>query len=224
MRSIIPIQALVAGLILIGVASEASAAIVTYTYTGTVGYGYDLSGVFGSNTILTGEAFKLVEKFDTSKAAYKYVDSSLSLQFGGSSNSAPGSASLIVTIGTGTRSISDVSDFVFSASSSGNHQDFVKNDSGFEYSGFYIASPLIPADYAQAFSLNSSNAMFTGNYQYSTPTQNAYASFDVSALTVTNSTMSPVPLPGSLPMFAAALLGLGGIGYAVGRKRAASEV
>jgi hypothetical protein len=47
-------------------ASAANAAIITVTATGTVKYGYDQSGIFGSaNTDLTGSLFSVVATFDT---------------------------------------------------------------------------------------------------------------------------------------------------------------
>ena len=42
------------------------------------------------------------------------------------------------------------------------------------------------------------------------------------AITISNTTLSAVPLPASAPMFGAALLGFAGLGYAAKRKRAAA--
>ncbi|MCW6506700.1 PEP-CTERM sorting domain-containing protein [Lichenifustis flavocetrariae] len=203
-------------------AVPASAASVTYTYAGIVDYGYDRAGIFGSNTELTGQAFRLIETFDFAKAAYRYVDAEQSLQFGGTERGFSNSASLTLTIGDTLRSIADLSDYIYSGSVTGKHQDFVKDSSGYEYSGFYVASTLMPADYGSQFSLTSKDATFIGNYQYFDANDAAratYASFDVSSLTVTNAAISAVPLPGSLSMFGAGLLGLGVVRYGVRRRQ-----
>ena len=201
-------------------AGPASAASVTYTYTGIVDYGYDRAGIFGSSTDLTGQTFRLIETFDFAKAVYRYVDAEQSLQFGGTERGSPDSASLTVTIGKTSRSIADLSDYIYSGSVTGKHQDFVKDSSGYEYSGFYVASTLMPADYGSQFTLTSKDATFIGNYQYFDAKDSAratYASFDVSSLTVTNGAISAVPLPGSLSMFGAGLIGFGALGYGIRR-------
>lgn len=74
---------------------------------------------------------------------------------------------------------------------------------------------------------------YTGGIIYSTDfTSPEYAASDVKrtdgtpyltsgTLTLVSSTMTPVPLPASAPLFSAALIALGAVGYAAKRKRAA---
>ncbi len=48
--------------------SSASAAIVRVTYTGTVSFGYDQTGVFGApDAYLTGESYTVSYVFDTTR-------------------------------------------------------------------------------------------------------------------------------------------------------------
>ncbi len=124
-----------------------------------------------------------------------------------------------------SRPIRDLSNYIYSGSVTGKHQDFVKDDKGYEYSGFYIQSSQMPANYAQAIVLDRANATFIGNYQYFDAVDSSratYASFDVASLTVSVGPISPVPLPGTLPLFAASLGALGAAGYAVKRRKALS--
>jgi hypothetical protein len=67
-------------LALVGFTFPASATIIEVTYTGTVSYGFDSTGVFGSpNTDLGGDAYKATYLFDTtlgytlSNPAYNYA-------------------------------------------------------------------------------------------------------------------------------------------------------
>ncbi len=214
--------AVVCGLVLpIGVAQ---AAIIQYTYTGTVDYGYDRAGIFGENESLTGETFTLVERFDTSNNSYRYVDTAQSLQFGGSTRGAADSASLTVTIGGVDRSIADLEDYIYSGSVTGKHLDFVKDETGYEYAGFYVESPYLAVDYGTPLTLDASQATFIGNYQFfstADPTLATYASFDVRSLTV--GTISAVPLPDSLALFGTTLLAVGAGSWARRRMRPATQ-
>jgi hypothetical protein len=193
---------------LVGQAARSEAATIQYTYTGTVGYGYDRAGIFGKAESLTGSEFTLVERFDTARNTYRWVDTAQSLQFGGSTRGVSDSASLSVTIGGVTRNIADLEDYIYSGSVTGKHQDFVKDETGYEYAGFYVQSSFMKADYGAPMSLDAADATFIGNYQYFDATDDrraTYASFDVRNLTVTSS-ISAVPLPGSLALFGASLL------------------
>lgn len=193
-----------------GLAGRAEAALVQYTYIGTVGYGYDRAGIFGSAESLTGQAFTLVERFDTAQNTYRWVDAAQSLQFGGSTRGVPGSASLTVTIGGVSRSIADLEDYIYSGSVTGKHQDFVKDETGYEYAGFYVESPFMQADYGAPLTLSADQASFVGSYQFfdaSDAQRATYASFDVQTLTV--GALAVVPLPGSLALFGASLIAVG---------------
>ena len=201
---------------LVGQAARCEAALIQYTYTGTVGYGYDRAGIFGASESLTGSGFTLVERFDTARNTYRWVDAAQSLQFGGSTRGVAGSASLTVTINGVSRSIADLENYVYSGSVTGKHQDFVKDETGFEYAGFYVQSPLIKADYGAPLTLDAMEATFIGNYQFfdaSDIGRATYASFDVRSLTVAS--ISAVPLPGGLALFGASLA----LGAAVPRLR-----
>lgn len=192
---------------LVGLAARCEAALIQYTYAGTVDYGYDRAGIFGTAESLTGAGFTLVERFDTARNAYRWVDAAQSLQFGGATRGVAGSASLTVTIGGVSRDVADLEDYIYSGAVTGKHQDFVKDETGFEYAGFYVQSPLIEADYGAPLSLDASNATFIGNYQLfdaSDARRATYASFDVRSLTV--AAISAVPLPGSLALFGASLV------------------
>ena len=200
---------------LAGLAGRAEAAIVQYTYVGTVGYGYDRAGLFGTAESLTGQAFTLVERFDTARNTYRWVDTAQSLQFGGSTRGVPDSASLIVTIGGVSRSIADLEDYIYSGSVTGKHLDFVKDETGYEYAGFYVESPLMNADYGAPLTLDADQARFIGSYQFfdaANAQRAAYASFDVRSLTV--GAISAVPLPGSFALLGASLVAVGiGTGF-----------
>lgn len=69
--------ALVAGLSLVGFGSAARAAIEDVTYTGTVYYGTDVTGVFGPpNSALDGDPFTIVFVFDpalTTPSGFSYT-------------------------------------------------------------------------------------------------------------------------------------------------------
>ncbi|MDX7949576.1 hypothetical protein P7D22_00080 [Lichenihabitans sp. Uapishka_5] len=211
MKAVGPMALLLISAAALGTSSVAArASIIQYTYTGQVGYGYDRAGLFGNAETLTGERFTLVERFNTDRSAFRYVDAAQSLQFGGQQRGAPGAASLTVTIGGVSRSIADLEDYIYSGSVTGKHLDFVKNATGYEYGGFYVESPLMRADYGSATTLNADQARFIGNYQYFNAADASlatYASFDVGRLTV--GLVSAVPLPGSLALFGGALLILG---------------
>jgi hypothetical protein len=185
----------------------AQAAVIQYTYAGVVDYGYDRAGIFGTDQSLTGDPFTLVERFNTDTAAFRYVDAAQSLQYGGSQRGTPNSASLTITIGGASRSIADLEDYIYSGSATGKHLDFVKDATGYEYAGFYVSSPQMPAHYGTAVSLTAAQATFIGNYQYfsqTDPSLATYASFDVHTLDV--GSISAVPLPSSLSLFGSTLL------------------
>ena len=193
-----------------GLAGRSEAAIIQYAYSGTVGYGYDRAGIFGAAESLTGLDFTLVERFDTAHNTYRWVDTAQSLQFGGSTRGTRDSASLTVTIGGVSRSIADLEDYIYSGSVTGKHLDFVKNETGYEYAGFYVESPFMQADYGSPMTLGADQARFIGSYQFfdaSNVQRATYASFDVRSLTV--GTISAVPLPDSLAMLGASLIAVG---------------
>lgn len=193
-----------------GLAGRSEAAVIQYTYSGTVGYGYDRAGIFGSAASLTGLDFTLVERFDTARNTYRWVDTAQSLQFGGSTRGTPDSASLTVTIGGVSRSIADLEDYIYSGSVTGKHLDFVKDETGYEYAGFYVESPFMQADYGAPLTLGADQARFVGSYQFfdaSDAQRATYASFDVRTLTV--GAISAVPLPGSLALLGASLIAVG---------------
>ena len=195
---------------LAGLAGRSEAAIIQYTYTGTVDYGYDRAGIFGAAESLTGLNFSLVERFDTTHNTYRWVDTAQSLQFGGSTRGTPGSASLTVMIGGVSRSIADLEDYIYSGSVTGKHLDFVKNETGYEYAGFYVESPFMQADYGMPLTLGADQARFIGSYQFfdaSNAQRATYASFDVQTLKV--GAISAVPLPSSLALLGASLIAVG---------------
>jgi hypothetical protein len=209
-------------------APQASAAILTYTYTGTVAFGTDYSNVFGLSTRdLTGQAFTVVETFDTNNTSLKSSNgTTFSYQQGGSSRGKPstGATATISIGGSAARPLlndyadstqnntvpgNPSSDTRFQALSSGVGLPFYEETLQFD-----IYAPSLTFDYTQPFSLTTQNAAFSGSYSLSGDI-NAFANFSpaTATLTVTN-----VPLPAALPLFGGALLGVAGLGIASRQK------
>lgn len=203
---------------------QAPAAIIQWSYAGTVSYGYDRAGIFGDGADLTGESFTVVERFDIARGAFRYADGDQSFQSGGSQNGAAGSASLTVTIGGVSRTIFDLEDFIYSGSATGSHLDYVKDGTGYEYAGFNVESPYLPANYTTAITLDAAQATFIGNYQFFSridPALDTYASFDVATLEV--EPFQAVPLPGGMALFGTTLIVFAGGHHIRRRWRARAE-
>ena len=217
----------VAALAVLGTVSIASAAIVNVTYTGTISSGFDTTGVFGpANSSLTGDPYTTSYSFDTT-IGFIFSDPNINATIGG-----PGSATFepspslggVVTIngysvtiggsyfgeiyglndGTTSQSYHDVRDFLL--------YDPTTYDYNIMYNRIYSTSALIPksitTSYAYAVTGDDLAYGVVQFSHYSNPDgQIDYAIANLSPETLTVST---VPAPAALPLFASglALMGL----------------
>jgi hypothetical protein len=226
------------GLVLLGLLAQtpqASAAILTYTYTGTVSYGSDDSHVFipadDTSTSLSGKSFTVVETFDTANTSIVNSNgSTFSYQQGGSSRFQPSSgATATISIGgSAPRSfLNDYADSTANNTVPGNPANETRITGSYSGASFYeeslqfdIYSPLLTYDYTKPFSLTTAdNAAFSGTYQLSALNPDAFVSANLQPTSVTL-TVSQVPLPAALPMFGGALISLAGFGFGLSRRRA----
>lgn len=207
---------------------SAKAAIITYTYTGTVTSGMDGAGLFATmGSDLTDRMFKVIETFDTSKASTAhapYTDGkTYSEGEGGSNLKEPSFATSRVTIGGQTISVSPITYAeAYSLKGTKSQEDYtlvqslVSSENYYknEYSNFNAYSSLLSYDYRQPGVYTSANTIFDGSFSYeqgaseAAITRYTYANFEVSKLVI-----SAVPLPASAPMFGAALIAFAIFGY-----------
>lgn len=222
-------------------AGQASAAPLAFTYKGTISSGTDYDGLFGTvGADLSGKSFEVIETFDTAKAAGSYSYGNYNYLYGGAKNGGADFSTSKIKIGSSAfRSIG--SDYSALYTTAGYNSNIVEtSDSSYsnhtysgsyEYTSLWASAPSLTIDNQPTTVLfdgitSSGGGYFnsyaytyddTGwNYQGST---RAFANLNLQSLTIAS--VSAVPLPASAPMFGAALLGLGAVGFGVRRRKAA---
>ncbi len=221
---------------------QAFATPLTFTYEGTVSYGVDNDGLFGAaGTDLAGKTFKLIETFDLSKAAGSYSYFGYNVSYGGAKNGSADFATSKIKIGSSAfYAISnDYSSLVSANGSNSNAVQTYNSTYGnnvYSWSGTYTSlnaySPYLTGDnqptkiqfdgqtsYGYGYFNDYSYNYDYNNWNFQSATH-AYANLNLQSLTIAS--VSAVPLPASAPMFGAALLGLGAVGFGVRRRKAAA--
>lgn len=214
-----------------GLIGDASATIVSYTYTGTLGS--DLYQAYKPIPNTAGSAFKIVLQSDSTVAG---SDDFRIKQFTAAGQDVArldydvfASVGIDTThvVGFGFRTLS-LAGGLFTGGPTDLH---IFNDLG-----LYVWSPVMSADFTKPIVLTSSNATFaypgmTSYFRWgiSDPhtgfLANDFTYLNVTRLEIMNSDYPPqvppaVPLPPAAPMFGAALIVLGGIRFGLKRKRA----
>ena len=202
-------------------AAPACAATVTATYTGTIGTGNSASNFFEVGEDLAGVAFMLVFVYDTLIG----VDSSPSFDqvYGGSQEVTPGHE--VSPMLSATLTINAIE---FSQSPAQFGQATLWNDAVTSYA-YHFAGSIYSATTGESFLAASvsrddgsilgdilaaqeiggpglAGSLFQEDQGYFSVDTQTYGTLVVDNLSIT---VAAVPLPGSLPLFAAALLGLG---------------
>lgn len=198
--------------------SAADAAIVTATYTGTVGGGFSDTNYFGIGNVLDGSIFSLVFQYDTMIGA----DASpvFDQVYGGTLVWAPGHGitpmlSAVLTIGSVFFSF-DATTYGQATTLDNGADSYVYHLAGFnlanqtyvgisEYQG--TGSVLVDIDAPQeidgGFVPSPFFALDQGDFRLDDGTSGSLKVDHVSI------TVATVPLPATLPLFAVALLGFG---------------
>ncbi len=225
----------IAVLMLAGTAGKASAAIVTETFTGTVlnnGLSFDLAGLFGSASnnsgALDGDAFKLVFTIDTALGTGSFSDAGSQFK-SGQAYSLPQAVSASIEINGFTQQV--FGSWFGTASQSNNPSagstGLSTLDTGVEDTGYgsaevhiQVFDPAIPGNLLTPFTFDpAAQNVFTdasGGFNIGAHSNEAGGSLDITGVSVQ---VSSVPLPASLPMFGAAILGLGAVGFAVKKRK-----
>ena len=212
----------IAGAILMGVAAPASATVLTATYQGLTGSVSDPAGLFGAGAA-SGQFFTLTFTFDTSKGS----DSTTGVPGQGSASfNGSGGETATLSFNNLSQSITD-DEANFFQGSFGNIFGITGVQSIAESAAdgetyaeiFRNADPAVPFTYKTPFSnnINDGNGSSDGQFLkgealiFLNPTTFTLAVVD-------NGTVSPIPLPASLPLFAAAVIGLGVAGLSLKRR------
>ncbi len=226
----------VAGVALIGAVSQAFAAIVDVTYTGTVTQGWDQTGIFGivdnSGNAYVGDSYVANYMFDTtlgttlSSPGENYAYGGTQIPFPAPNPGLSGS----ITINGVTVPINPPygSSEILGLNNGSNSQqlDYLENDGsgpyGAELSGEFLAldtsisaSITTPLSYVAADDPNQSGAVVVTLSACSDPTCDTYTIFtqvygNVQTFTVT---ASPTPLPSTWLMLLTGFVGLGFFAY-----------
>jgi PEP-CTERM motif len=220
-----------AGLALFGTVDPSSAEIITYTYTGTVASGFDVTGDFGAaNTSLTGDPFTLVFSYDPNKGTL-HATGGVVYQNGGTGTYASygtNPISAILKIGAGGASTNftglgnDYGDnglafynsmavesiqYASTSSNDGQHVKYVKMVGGAEGLNFDAPTNVVLIENAQGQFQDS----ICNNSACSSPTLD-YANLDATKLVA----VSGVPEPSTWAMM---VLGFAVVGFVAHRRR-----
>ena len=219
--SILP--ALLLGAIATGVATQALAAIVDVTYTGTISSGYDQYNTWGTgNHDLTGDSFRLVFTVDTS-IGYRSTDNSPSLVYdeiyGGSAYPISSPVSAVLTIGGNSMivpgpfaSYAGNVQQLAPVYSSTSEQVFGSSNSNYIVAYAYTDNSLFPGSLTTPFDVAITGGITT--YGYFTLSDvdplSTYGYLDITNVS------SAVPEPSTWAML---LLGFAGIGFMAYRRK-----
>jgi hypothetical protein len=225
----------VAAVAMLAGVSQASAAIMDVTYTGTVSLGTDTFGVFGiPGRDLAGQSWVATYTFDTlSSPSYSYSSSYHNYVYGGSSHentSSPVLSSMITINGVGKVVVGSYSGFDIGYNNgfhTGNNSGYSTQHHIAENSGSGSHEYLINYIYNYNASLLASittpftHTVDANDYAYGTyylangtGSESIYAK--LATLTVSEHGVAAVPEPSTWAMM---LLGFAGVGFAAYRKK-----
>ena len=203
MQKLFSIAALFIAVCFVAPAANA-ATIVTATWTGTIRAGNDAGNHFGG-TLNAGDAFRLKSVFDTSKGTFSPAN--------GGTISGGGMATMTINGHDFTFAL-DPSTYKLGAS--GDVEMFLGDTAQtFLSAGFFAAG--LPNSILTAFDKDCKGAGFCSGTFEIAGLHFSGAAFDATHLTVA---IARTPLPASLPLFAATMLGLG----LVCRRKAATPI
>jgi hypothetical protein len=222
----IKLVSVVAGVAMLGGVSQASAAIMDVTYTGTVYSGYDTFGFFGiAGASLVGSSWVATYTFDTlSSPSTSYSSSSQNYVYGGSQygNTSPVLSSMITINGVGKAvdgsylgydlgynygSMSQ--QYHHAENQSFGHQEYLENYF-LDYNLSLPASITTPFTHTFDYDRGASGTYYLSN---GTGSETIFA--QLATLTVSEH-VGAVPEPSTWAMM---LLGFAGVGFAAYRKR-----
>jgi len=213
----------IAGVALLGAASQASAAIVTFTYTGTLSYGYDEYNTFGTgNTNLTGDMFSLVFTANTA-LGLRYTGTTYDEVAGGSTYGAPTPVTAVLTINSHSEDFNGAYE-AYAANQTVNTVEAAYIDSLDEVNATAqtSSSTTFPSSLTTPFNIPIDGKNVTGNgefYLYNPDPIYTFGNFDL------NNVSSVVsPLPSTWSMLIAGFVGLGFFAYRGSKKNAALAV
>jgi hypothetical protein len=223
----IKLVSVIAGVAMLGGVSQAAAAIMDVTYTGTVSSGTDYLGVFGTaGANLTGSSWVATYTYDTS-LGYLSSSSSLYQLYGGSAYyyapTSPVLSSMVTINGVGKAVDASYSGQVYGSNNGSVSQQFhtAENSSSGQFeklnNGIYNYNGSLPASITTPFThtVNSSDAYHLGYYNSKNGTVYDYISANLETLTVSEH-VAAVPEPSTWAMM---LLGFAGVSFAAYRKK-----
>lgn len=208
--------------------SQASASILSYTYTGMVAPGtLDTLGLFGdANANIGGAVFTDVEIFDTTKGgAISTDDSTFSQQSGGSTSGFTGFVAANFRIGS-AQAILIGDDFDLIANFAGSDSvTYVEEVSSLRdvFTTFDVTSGNTLVDFSTPNTFTAPSDTFFGTFSYQSLVTNDIETVDlVPTLLVVSNGIPSVPLPASAPLFGGALLAFSAFGLGMRRNARAS--
>ena len=218
----IKLVSVVAGLVMLGGASQASAAIMDVTYTGTVSSGIDTLGIFGAaGANLAGSSWVATYTFDTS-LGHSYSSSNYNEIYGGSfyNNTSPVLSSMVTINGVGQAVGGSYAGVVYGVNNGGfsKHTAEYHSSGHTEYLENYISNynGSLPASITTPFTHTvDANDSVLGTYYLTNNTGSETIYANLATLTVSEH-VGAVPEPSTWAMM---LLGFAGVGFAAYRKK-----
>lgn len=218
------ILGVVAGLVLLGQVSQASAAMVNITYTGTVADGFD-TGLFGGSAIV-GANFTATFKFDTSVTGTYINTSSPTNNYivGGSAflnSTAPG-LSAALTINGITQSFTPSFDSQIFGSSNLVNQSTQSHIAGSDNNNNLIEATVISngvllpptIDVPFSYTVQPGDDTWQGDFHlYTLGLYSAQGTLNITSVTETVDGVSAVPEPSTWAMMVLGFCGLGWMTY-----------
>jgi hypothetical protein len=224
----IKLVSVVAAVAMLGGVSQASAAIMDVTYTGTVSYGIDTFGLFGTaGANLTGKSWVATYTFDTS-LGNPYSAPDTSYASGGSQygNTSPVLSSMITINGVGKAVGGSYwgNDYAYNYGSSSHQYHVAENySSGHkEHLENYIHSfsGSLPASITTPFThtVGGKDNAYYGTYYLTNGTGYDSIIANLATLTVSNHVVAAVPEPSTWAMMLLGFAGVGAMTYRRSRK------
>jgi hypothetical protein len=212
----IKLVSVVAGVAMLGGVSQASAAIIDATYTGTVSSGIDTLGLFGAaGANLAGSSWVVTYTYDTS-LGYSKSSPYENYVYGGINygNTSPVLSSMITINGVGKAVDASYYGYILGKETgSSNEQYHTVSSSEYLHNYIYNYNGTLPASITTPFTHTvDNNDTAYGTFGAGTEIIKA----NLASLTVSDHVVAAVPEPSTWAMM---LLGFAGIGFVAYRRK-----
>lgn len=219
--------ALVGSFATLGGVTEASATILTYTFTGTISSQVDSLNLFGGN--LVGQTYTDVETFDFGQMPVETMSAGVTFYEGGSSFGTPVFGTSTLTVGSFTETSTGTLDSELAINPNVSLVTQIRPYSYYNEGNFasetdehvesaMVGNGMMPGTIIPTFGFGSYGVEAGGT----AGTTSNLILVPTQLVISLSSGVSAVPLPSSAPMFGLALVVLGAVGYSVKRKKEAA--